>query len=71
MMLIVHVKLTPGLSRPRQHSIRKRDFFTRKLGLNLEKKLLRCYVWSMTFYGAGTRTLRKADQKYLESSEMC
>jgi hypothetical protein len=27
-------------------------------------------VWSTAFYGAETWTLRKADQKYLESFEM-
>jgi len=36
----------------------------------LEKKLIKCYIWSMAFYGAETWTLRAADQKYLESFEM-
>jgi hypothetical protein len=29
-----------------------------------------CYTWSIVFYGAETWTLRKIDQKYLESFEM-
>jgi len=40
------------------------------LGLNLGKKLVKCYVWNMALYGAETWTLRAADQKYLESFEM-
>jgi hypothetical protein len=28
------------------------------------------YIWSIALYGAETRTLRKVDQKYLESFEM-
>jgi len=43
---------------------------TSKLDLNLRKKLIKCYIWSMTLYGAETWTLRAADQKYLESFEM-
>ena len=38
--------------------------------LNLRKKLIKCYIWSMALYGAETWTLRAADQKYLESFEM-
>jgi len=49
---------------------RKKTLFTRKLDLNLRKKLVKCYIWSMALYGAETWTLRSADQKYLESFEM-
>ena len=49
---------------------KKKTLFTTKLDLNLRKKLIKCYIWSMALYGAETRTLRAADQKYLESSEM-
>ena len=45
-------------------------FFTSKLDLNLKKKLMKCYIWSIALYGAETWKLRKADQKYLESFEM-
>ena len=40
------------------------------LDLNLRKKLVKCYIWSMALYSAETWTLRAADQKYLESFEM-
>jgi hypothetical protein len=49
----------------------KKTLFTSKLDLNLRKKLVKCYTWSIALYGAGTWTLRKLDQKYLESFEMC
>ena len=49
---------------------KKKNFFTSKLYLNLRKKLVKCYVWSMALYGAETWTLRATDQKRLESFEM-
>ena len=49
---------------------KKKTLFTSTLDLNLRKKLVKCYIWSMALYGAETWTLRAADQKYLESSEM-
>jgi hypothetical protein len=48
---------------------KKKTFFTSKLGLSLRTKLVKCYIWSIALYGAETWTLRKVDQKYLESSE--
>jgi len=49
---------------------KKKTLFTSKLDLNLRKKLLKFYIWSMALYGAETWTLRTTDQKYLESFEM-
>ena len=49
---------------------KKKTLFTRKLDLNLRKKLEKCYIGSMVLYGAETWTLRAADQKYLESFQM-
>ena len=37
---------------------KKKNLFTSKLDLNLRKKLVKCYVWSMALYGAETWTLR-------------
>jgi hypothetical protein len=37
----------------------------------LRKKLVQCYIWRTSLYGANTWTLPKADQKYLENFEMC
>jgi hypothetical protein len=31
---------------------------------------VKCYIWNIALYGAGTWTLEKVDQKYLESFEM-
>jgi hypothetical protein len=38
--------------------------------LELRKKLVKCYVWSIALYGAETWTLRAVDQKQMESFEM-
>ena len=46
---------------------KKKTLFTSKLDLNLRKKLIKCYIWSTTLYGAEIWTLRAADQKYLET----
>jgi hypothetical protein len=37
------------------------------LDLELRKKLMKCYVWSIALYGAETWMLRAVDQKHLES----
>jgi len=49
---------------------KKKNLFTSKLDVNLRKKLMKCYVWSIALYGAETWTLRAIDQKHLESFEM-
>jgi hypothetical protein len=49
---------------------KKKNLFTSKLELNLRKKLVKCYIWSVALCGAETWTLRKVDQKYVESFEM-
>jgi hypothetical protein len=49
---------------------KKRAPFTSTLDLKLRKKLVKCYIWSVAFYGAETWTLRAVDQRHLESSEM-
>jgi hypothetical protein len=64
------MKLNPELSLQKQHSTRRRLFFTSKLDLNLRKKLVKCYIWSIAFYGTEMWTLLKVDQKYLESFEV-
>jgi hypothetical protein len=48
----------------------KRTLFTSTLDLELRKKLVKCYVWSIPLYGAETWTLRTVNQKHLESFEM-
>ena len=49
---------------------RKRTLLTSTLDLELRKKLVKCYVWSIALYGAESWTLRAVDQKHLESFEM-
>jgi hypothetical protein len=44
---------------------RMKTFLTRKM-----KKEVKCYVWSIGLHGAETWTLRKVDQKYLESLDI-
>jgi len=46
---------------------KKRTLFTSTLDLELRKKLVKCYVWSIALYGAETWTRRAIDQKHLES----
>ena len=46
-----------------------KTLFTRTLDLNLRKKLVQCYIWSIALYGAETWTVRAVD-KHLESFEM-
>jgi len=48
---------------------KKKNLFTSTLDLNLRKKLAKCYIWRMAFYGAETWTLRAVDQKHLENFE--
>jgi len=45
---------------------KKRALFTSTLGLELRKKFVKCYIWSITLYGAETWTLRAVDQNHLE-----
>jgi len=49
---------------------KKKTLFTSKLDLNLRKKLVKCYIWSIALYGAETWTLRAVDQKHLKGFEM-
>jgi len=49
---------------------KKRALFTGTLGLELRKKPVKCYIWSIALYGAETWTLRAVDQKHLENFEM-
>jgi hypothetical protein len=39
----------------------KGTIFTSNVYLNLRKKQVKCYIWSMALYGAETWTLRKVN----------
>ena len=43
-----------------------RALFTSTLDLELRKKLVKCYIWSITLYSAETWTLRAVDQTHLK-----
>jgi len=49
---------------------KKRALFPSTLDLELRKKLVKCYVWSIALYGAETWMLWAEDQKHLASFEM-
>jgi len=49
---------------------KKKNLFTSKLAVNLRKKLMKCYVWSIALYGPESWTLWATDQKRLESFEI-
>jgi hypothetical protein len=40
---------------------KKKTLFTSKLELNLRKKLVKCYIWSIVLYSVETWTLQKVD----------
>jgi len=61
------VKLKLVLLCQKLHSTRS---FTGTLDLELRKKLVKCYIWSIVLYSAETWTLPAVDQKHLERSEM-
>ena len=48
----------------------RKNLFTSTLDLNLRKKLVKCYIWSMALYGAETWTFQVVDQKQLQIFEM-
>jgi len=48
---------------------KKKVLFASTLDLELRKKLLKCYIWSIALCGAETGTLRAVDQKHMESFE--
>jgi hypothetical protein len=49
---------------------KKKILFTNTLDLELRKKLVKCYIRSISLYGDEIWTLRTVDQKHLESFEM-
>jgi hypothetical protein len=49
---------------------KKRALFTSKMDLELKKKLVKCYIWSIPLYCAETWTFRAADKEHLGSFEI-
>ena len=48
----------------------KRSIFCGSLEKELRKRLVKCFVWNVAFYGAETWTLQQNEQKRLEAFEM-
>jgi len=54
-----------------QRACRERNnLVTSNLEINLKKKLMECYIWSIALYVAENWKLWKVDRKYLESFVM-
>jgi hypothetical protein len=50
---------------------RMKNRFSSILDLNVRKRVIKCYIWSIALCDAETLTFRKFSQKYLESFKMC
>jgi hypothetical protein len=44
---------------PEESINKKKTLFSSKLGLNLRKKLAKCYIWSIALYGAEIGTFQR------------
>jgi len=44
-----------------------RKLLSNNFNLNLRIRMIKCFVWSVTLYAAETRTLIKAERKWLEA----
>ena len=51
-------------------TLKNQKLFSRKMGLNLSKKSLKCYIGHIALYGVETWILRRINQEYLGSFEM-
>ena len=49
---------------------KKKNLSTITLDLELRKKLVKCYIWSIALYGAETGTVWAVEKKHVESFEM-
>ena len=67
-MKTLEIKCGTAMAKAALH--KKRGLFIGTLHLELRKKLVKCYIWSVALYGAETGTLRAVDQKHRESFEM-
>jgi hypothetical protein len=63
-------KMERGITMAKEAFNRKLSLLTSNLNIELWKKLIICYVWSIALYGSEIWTLRKLGRKYLESFEM-
>jgi hypothetical protein len=64
---ISRLRVKPRIAMEKAAFNKKRALFTSKMDLEVKKKLVKCYIWSIALYGVETWTLRAVDQKHLES----
>ena len=50
---------------------RKISLLTSKLNIELKKKWVRCYVWSIALYGLDAWTVRQLERRNLERALKC
>jgi len=55
-------EIKPRIATAKAALNKKKTLFTSTFGLNLRNKLVKCYIWSTSLYGAETWKLRKVDQ---------
>jgi hypothetical protein len=70
-MQVVLLKLNPGFPWQKRHSTTRSLFFATKLDLNVKEETSKLLTLELRLHGAETWTLRKIDQKYMESYEIC
>ena len=56
-------EIKSGIAMTKAAFNKQKTLFTSKLDLNLRKKLVKYYIWSIALYVAETWTFRKVDQK--------
>jgi hypothetical protein len=65
--MLVCYEIQPAIATAASNKV---QIFRQQIGLKLEKKLVKSYTWSIAVCGVETWTLRKVEQKFLESFEM-
>ena len=70
MMEYVLVKLKSRIAMAKAAFNKKRALFTSTFDLELRKKLVKSYIWSIALYGAEIWAFRAVNQKQLQSFEM-
>jgi endonuclease III-like uncharacterized protein len=59
-------KIRHRIHKARAAFSKKKTFFTNKLDLNLRKKVVKCCIWSIGFYGSKASVLRKVIRNTLK-----
>ena len=66
MIIVTSLCMCPVLTVYYKYGLSQKVAFNKKkLDLNLKKKLVKCYIWSISLFDAETWTPQKVGQKYL------